>query len=175
VPSVHEILGAWESYYVILGSSGAALTGLQFVVMALIADLPGPRSEDSVNAFGTPTVVNFCQSLLVAAILSAPWRSLTPVAGLLLTAGIGGIVYTLVALQRARRQTSYRPVAVDWLWYTILPMVAYAILIGGSLWMWRDPVTALFSIAASALMLIFIGIHNAWDSVAYITLQKRTN
>ena len=30
-------LKEWESFYVIVGSSGAALTGLQFVVMALIA------------------------------------------------------------------------------------------------------------------------------------------
>ncbi|SRR6266851_5054040 len=31
-------LAAWESFYVIVGSSGAALTGLQFVVIALIAE-----------------------------------------------------------------------------------------------------------------------------------------
>jgi hypothetical protein len=32
-------LVAWESFYVIVGSSGAALTGLQFVVIALIAEV----------------------------------------------------------------------------------------------------------------------------------------
>ena len=32
-------LAGWESYYVIVGSSAAALTGLQFVVIALINDL----------------------------------------------------------------------------------------------------------------------------------------
>ena len=34
------MLAAWESYYVIVGTSAAALTGLQFVVMALVADTP---------------------------------------------------------------------------------------------------------------------------------------
>ena len=29
-------LAAWENFYVIVGSSAAALTGLQFVVMALV-------------------------------------------------------------------------------------------------------------------------------------------
>lgn len=77
--TAHEILSAWETYYVILGSSAAALTGLQFVVMALIADTPGIRSADSVGAFGTPTVVHFCLCLFVAAVLSAPWPSLAPV------------------------------------------------------------------------------------------------
>lgn len=36
--AVRSPLVAWESFYVIVGSSGAALTGLQFVVIALIAE-----------------------------------------------------------------------------------------------------------------------------------------
>ena len=40
---MHEAAGPvlvpWESFYVIVGSSGAALTGLQFVVIALLADV----------------------------------------------------------------------------------------------------------------------------------------
>ncbi len=31
-------LSPWESFYVIVGSSGGALIGLQFVVVTLIAD-----------------------------------------------------------------------------------------------------------------------------------------
>jgi hypothetical protein len=30
----------WQNFYVIVGSSAGALIGLQFVVMALVADLP---------------------------------------------------------------------------------------------------------------------------------------
>ena len=33
-------LGGWQNFYVIVGSSAGALIGLQFVVMALVADLP---------------------------------------------------------------------------------------------------------------------------------------
>ena len=36
MPEAPTLFTAWESFYVIVGSSGAALTGLQFVVMALI-------------------------------------------------------------------------------------------------------------------------------------------
>ena len=82
------MLAAWESYYVIVGTSAAALTGLQFVVMALVADTPGLGSADSVDAFGTPTIVHFSISLFVAALLSAPWASLTPVLWILVGAGI---------------------------------------------------------------------------------------
>jgi hypothetical protein len=33
-------LAGWENFYVVGGSSAGALIGLQFVVMALIADMP---------------------------------------------------------------------------------------------------------------------------------------
>src|SRR5262245_27888129 len=116
--AAYDLLDAWEAYYVILGSSAAALTGLQFVVIALVADMPGFRSEESVGAFATPTIVHFCQCLFMAAVLSSPWTSLTPVTWLFVAAGSAGVFYTLIALRRARRQTAYHPVAEDWLWHT---------------------------------------------------------
>jgi lipid-binding SYLF domain-containing protein len=51
-----SLLGRWESFYVIVGSSAGALTGLQFVVIALIAENQAARSMREIRAFGTPTV-----------------------------------------------------------------------------------------------------------------------
>lgn len=169
--SAHELLGVWESFYVIVGSSAAALTGLQFVVIALVADMPGLKSADSVNAFGTPTVVHFCTCLFVAALLSAPWPVLTPVVLLLLGTGITGVVYTTIVMRRARRQSAYQPVGEDWLWHVILPMIAYTLLIISSVFVSAAPVKALFLVGGITILLIFIGIHNAWDSVAYLAVQ----
>jgi hypothetical protein len=117
--------------------------------------------------------VHFCLSLFVAAVLSAPWQGLATVMWLILATGLAGILYTLIALRRARRQTNYRPVAEDWIWHAILPMVAYVVLAVASLWIGKDPARALFPVGAAALMLIFIGIHNAWDAVAYIAIQAQ--
>src|SRR5438034_1279313 len=76
---VHDVAGsplaAWESFYVIVGSSAAALTGLQFVVIAAAVVL--------------------------------------------------------------RRHT----------------------------------VVSLFAVGAAALLLLFVGIHNAWDAVTYIAID----
>src|SRR5256886_4703314 len=80
---------AWEYFYVIIGSSAAALTGLQFVVVVLGAEARSLGPE--VGAFGTPTVVHFCAVLLMSAILSVPWRAVSH-AGLSLAAvGVAGI------------------------------------------------------------------------------------
>src|SRR5205814_1254948 len=91
---------AWENFYVIIGSSAAALTGLQFVVVVLGAEARSLGPE--VGAFGTPTVVHFCAVLLMSAILSVPWRTVSH-AGLALSAGgVAGIVYIVVVIRRAR-------------------------------------------------------------------------
>jgi hypothetical protein len=73
------LFGEWESFYVIVGSSAAALTGLQFVVVVLGAEAHA-LSGTTMRAFGTPTVVHFCAALLVSAILSAPWHTVTSAA-----------------------------------------------------------------------------------------------
>ena len=50
---------AWESFYVIVGSSGGALTGLQFVVIAPIAEARRQSTAQEVSAFGTERAINF--------------------------------------------------------------------------------------------------------------------
>jgi len=84
----HTFLTAWESFYVIVGSAAAALTGLQFVVIALINEGPKGRSTREIDAWGTPTIVHFSVVLLISAILSAPWHRLTSVALMLAACGL---------------------------------------------------------------------------------------
>src|SRR4051812_28760134 len=84
----HTALSIWESFYVIVGSSAGALTGLQFVVMTLGADAQILGSGQTTQAFATPTVVHFSVVLLVSAILSAPWPGVHgPSIALALTGG----------------------------------------------------------------------------------------
>jgi hypothetical protein len=165
-------LAQWQNFYVIVGSSAGALTGLQFVVIVLIAEAQATKSMLEIRAFGTPTVVHFCAALLVSAILSAPWHTLSS-AGLTVGAGgAAGVAYVLMIIRHARRQTGYSPDAEDWLWYAALPFVAYAaLLVVGILLAWRFR-SSLSVIAATALLLLFIGIHNAWDTVTYVAVNR---
>jgi hypothetical protein len=165
-------LAGWESYYVIVGSSAAALTGLQFVVIALVADVRPRSSNETIDAFATPTIVHFCLALLTAAVLSAPWRTLLGPALSVAAVGLGGLLYEAIVIRRTRRQRDYKPVFEDWLWHTILPVVAYVAIVGGASALVADAADALFPIAAATLLLVFIGIHNAWDTVTYITLEQ---
>ena len=166
-------LKPWENFYVIVGSSAGALTGLQFVVIALIAEAQAARSMLEIRAFGTPTVVHFCAALLVSAILSAPWQALSSVGLALGACGAAGVVYAIVVIRHALRQTGYAPDRQDWIWYAALPLVAYTVLLGAAGMLMHHPTPALFVEAAAVLLLLFIGIHNSWDTVTYVALTRR--
>jgi hypothetical protein len=169
----HETLSLWESFYVIVGSSAGALTGLQFVVMALVADSPAAGGEHEINTFGTPTIVHFCLVLLISAMLSAPWPTWHAVAALIWVCGAAGMVYVVIIIRRSRRTTLYKPVLEDWIWHSVLPLVAYIVMIVSAGFLEFSTTIGLFGIAASALLLLFIGIHNAWDSATYIALSAK--
>jgi len=66
-----------------------------------------------------------------------------------------------------RVQTSYKPVFEDWLFHIGLPSSAYAALDVSACGAHSHPRAALFLVAVAALLLLFIGIHNAWDAVTY--------
>ncbi len=164
-------LATWQNFYVIIGTAAATLTGLMFVVITLIAGVRGRRSSEAFAVFNTPNVVHFGAALLVAAILSAPWQALWHAGLLLGLSGLGGMIYVVIVLRRARRQTDYQPVLEDWLWHTVLPLVSYTALLVAAMVLPGNPVPALFVIAAGTVLLLFIGIHNAWDNVTYIAIE----
>ena len=78
-----------------------------------------------------------------------------------------------MVIWRMRSQTAYRPVLEDWLFHAFLPLIAYAMLAASACVAYIHPRPALFIEAAAALLLLLIGIHNAWDNVTYLVLRKR--
>ncbi len=166
------VLTAWSNFYVMTGSSAAALTGLMFVVITLVAGLERSQpSHEGMATFSSPTVLHFAAALLVSAILCAPWHSLRSAGDVVGFAGLYGVLYLLRVTVRARRLTLYTPDLEDWIWYTIAPFLAYGAILAGGIALPAFPVAAPFALAGSVLLLIFIGIRNAWDIVTYLAVQ----
>jgi hypothetical protein len=167
-------LTEWNNFYVIVGSAAGALIGLQFVVIALIAEMPAVRPDAQTGAaFSTPSVVHFAVVLLLSAAVCAPWQGIGGVAVVWGLVGLGGIVYSVVVARRLRVQTAYRPVFEDWLFHVLLPFSAYSMLAGAAFTAQSYARTALFLVGAGALLLLFVGIHNAWDAVTYHVFVRR--
>ena len=164
---------SWESFYVIVGSSAGALTGLQFVVLTLIAEGGMVRgTAATLSAFASPNVVHFCTALLVSAILSAPWHGMAPPGVAVALTGAGGLVYALAVLRRTVRQRDYRPVLEDWVWHAALPIFAYGALLYAGIRLAEAFESGQYIIGGATLLLVFIGIHNAWDTVLYVMMER---
>ena len=160
-------LNAWDSFFTIVGSAAGALIGLQFVVMTLIAERPSAGAGDAASAFGTPTVVHFGCSLLISALIRVPWPDL--LTGCLSggAVGLAGLVYMAVTVRRMRRQSAYQLDWEDRIFHVVLPIFAYGAITLSSLAAIRYERQAMFGVGVATLLLLFIGIHNAWDAVAY--------
>jgi hypothetical protein len=65
------------------------------------------------------------------------------------------------------KQTAYKPDFEDWVCFALLPIIAYGLLLYRPL-QFLSHARSLFGVGAATLLLLFIGIHNAWDSVAYL-------
>lgn len=163
-------LDAWQSFYVIVGSSAGALTGLQFVVIALLPTTRHHGTSAEINAFASPTVVHFCLVLLVAVMLSAPWHNISWALLAVTCDGIGGLIYLVIVWWRARRQTGYTPVAEDWIWHFMLPAVAYGALAVSGIAI--AAATAPWTVAGAVVLLLFAAIHNAWDSAVFVAIPE---
>src|SRR5581483_6523661 len=128
-------------------------------------------SQREIRAFGSPTVVHFCAALLISAIMSSPWRDVVLLGLCAGALGGGGLAYTMSVVLHAKKQTGYTPDAGDWFWYVALPLVAYVALACAGFLLQANLRLCLALIAAITLLFLFIGIHNAWDTVTYVVLK----
>jgi hypothetical protein len=167
-------LSKWANFYVIVGSAAGALIGLQFVVLTLVAQRPSQSFAEGGAAFGSPTTVHLSSVLFLSALLNAPWESILGPIVLWGILGFVGVVYSLIVIRRVRSQSAYKPVFEDWLFHCVTPLISYAAL-GISAFEARLHIRrALFCVAAATLLLLFTGIHNAWDSVSYHVMVRAT-
>jgi hypothetical protein len=66
-----------------------------------------------------------------------------------------------------RKQAAYKLGFEDWLFYVVLPFVAYLLLALSPFAAPAHEREAVFAVGAAAVLMLFAGIHNSWDSIAY--------
>jgi hypothetical protein len=167
-------LAGWENFYVIVGSSAGGLTGITFVVVALIRDAAGGVRPTGLGVFVTPTIVHFGGVLALAAYLSMPHQGLWSLSAGFGAIGLAGLIYGgVIGAGMRRHRGEYVPVREDWMWNVILPTLVYGCLLAMAFLVWRRPAQTLYGVASLTLMLLFIGIRNAWDIAVWMSLYKK--
>jgi hypothetical protein len=170
-------LDAWDNFYVIVGSSAGALTGLTFIVITLAADAglaPTPAARlTGLRAFITPTVVHFGVALWLAALLTLPGHTSRSLAACLAVTGAVSTLYSANVIRlMLETYSNYKPFLSDWIWSALLPMCAYLSLLAAAMLLRAHVLLALYVVAGCTLLLVLLGLHNAWDVVVWITTER---
>jgi len=170
-----DAVSGWDTFYVIIGSSAAALTGLMFVVVSLTAEVrvEAGASAAGLAAYSSPTIVHFCLVILMASVLTSPKHTALSLGISVGAVALIGIGYMVVVLRRIRTVTQYNPVGEDWLWHVVFPLVAYFVMVACAALLWRGLEWPLYFVATSALVLLYTGIHNAWDTATWMAISQR--
>jgi hypothetical protein len=156
------------------GSSAAALIGLMFVVITITAgDESVGKSQDGISTYSTPTVLHFGSAFLVSALFAAPLHSRVVPAAALAIGALWGLTYVARVAYRSTRLPTYSPDLEDIAWYGVVPFLAYGVLLLGAIAYPMFSSKALCAIGAGVVLLIFLGVRNAWDVVTFLAIRPR--
>lgn len=139
-------------------------------MITLITQARAAGNIRDIHAFGTPTVVHFCTSLVISALMSAPWQTLAILSGCLAAAGVAGLAYSFRVFWHARKAT-YTPDVEDWVWYLGIPLIAHLALLCAAALIWWNLRSSLAIVATDAIVFLLLGVHNAWDTVTFIAVR----
>lgn len=167
------LLAGWDNFYVIAGGAAGGLTGLTFVVIALAADAHRVAPA-GVKNFVSPTIVHFGAVLALAAYLTMPQHTVLSLSLGLGAVGLGGLIYiATIALGIHRMKGDYVPDLEDWTWNVVLPALCFGVLLSMALLFSSKPKQCPYGVAAAIMLLMIVGIHNAWDIAVWNSIKKQ--
>jgi hypothetical protein len=166
-----HLLETWHEFYLLTGTAGLTLSGLLFVVVSFGARIVADHAATGVRAFVSPNAVHFTAVLVVAAVLLIPDAPRPLVGAFLCGGGLACLAYLACAKVHQRWRENGLG-ALDWVWFVGLPSFSYVVLLlsGIGVLLRADP--SMFGIAFSVVLLIVIGIRNAWDLVLWMAERE---
>jgi hypothetical protein len=172
--AIQETLQMWRDFYVFVGTAAATLMGLMFVVMSLGQHaLATEEGQRATRAFFTPIVVFFATVIVVAVLMLVPDTPPTALGVLLAVVAGAGLIYMIASRAHTIWRTSELGLD-DLMWYVILPYVGYAATGVAAVAIWKTAGFGFYAAGGAMLLLLLIGIRNAWDLVVY-NIQRSHN
>ena len=164
-------LETWHEFFLLIGTAGVTLTGLLFVIVSLGPRVVANQRATGVRAFMSPTAVFFTTTLVVSAVLLVPDLPAKIIGSFLCLgsiASLGYLVYT-----RAHQQWRHSKLTrLDWVWFIGLPTTAYLLLLFAGVAFLLQAVFSLHVVGGALILLLVIGIRNAWDMVIWISHRE---
>jgi hypothetical protein len=172
--SVSELFHSWHDFYLLVGTASATLVGLMFVAASIGSSVFSERHRIALQAFISPTVVNFAAVLFVCIgvmIPSQTWFSL----GLLLAGGgVAGLIYAGRVWVQMFVRRSFHVDLIDRMFYATVPLLGYLLILVAGIFLLLDKAWSAEVTAAALVVLLFAGVRNAWDMTTWIMMRSPT-
>jgi len=162
----------WHDFYLLIGTAAATLIGLTFVA-ASVGTGATFNAERAANwqSFLTPTVLHFSAVLLTCLTGVAPVGAFLGV--LLLVIGIAGAVWGTRHWIAMRHRGLTRQIDLaDRLLYLRLPIIGYLLLVVAAVVLLVHMAFGLVVLALALVLLLLLGIRNAWDMTLWIVVRR---
>ncbi len=174
MPSLGDVIRAWQPFYTLLGAASATLVALLFVTASIATGVFTPNRRAPLRVFLSATVVHFSSVLAASLIILAPLESRILLGALLLACGIFGLVYSVLTWRDTVRDGLSASIDLeDRTWYVLLPIVCYLFEIGSGALMLQRTRDGCVGLAVAMSMLLVIAIHNAWDITVWTITRRR--
>jgi hypothetical protein len=174
MPSLGQALIEWRNFYALIGDAAATLVALMFVAASIGAGVFTMQHQAGIRTFLSPTVVHFTAILVICLFANIPTEEGTLLGVLLGCVGAVGLVYSGWVWQRMLKHGIAASIdTVDRLWYALLPVPAYLMVIAAGAELWRGYARSLDVLAAALILLLLIGIRNAWDMTVWIIDRRQ--
>ncbi len=165
---------AWETFYLLIGTSAAALVGVMFIVTTLTAEIATDQVDRGITVYQNPIVFHLGAIVTASALAVMPDGLIGVIAVLLIALAIAGIVYSVLTLRRTlERYEFYQSTLADRALYGVAPALAYAVIGAGGIAIFLAPGWAAEIIGAASLALLLVSIRNAWDVATFAVRVAR--
>ncbi|HVH31429.1 MAG TPA: hypothetical protein VNA31_07170 [bacterium] len=172
--TLSQSLQTWQSFYLLMGGASATLVGLMFVAIWLGSGLFTEQSVVGLRTFMSPTLMHFVYVLITSAVVVIPTVTGTFLSILLLLTGLVSLGICLSGVPYMHRQYRKQQADItDWVWYFLVPSASYLLYVASGIALLLGTSQALNALAGASVLLLIVGIRNAWDLVVWFVLRKR--
>jgi len=171
------MLAGWDNYFMMMGGAAASLIGLLFVVITLTAGFERANAERGQALYMTPTMVNFAVVFAIASVAEMPRLpapAFATLASLALGLGLLNAIRSSVGIARPRPGAP-KPHWSDLWMYGIGPGLLHVLGLAFCILILRGAAWAPPSLAGLLLVLLMVGVRNAWDLITAIAPLRALN
>jgi hypothetical protein len=172
--NVPDLMVRWRDFYELVGTAAVILMGLVFVTAAIAAGFLAEESRALMRSFLTPTVAHFVATLVVCILVSVPTLTGPRLGAVLLAAGVLGLLYTISVWRSMSRSARHWAALDDRLWYALAPIVCFILLSAAGILLLVHRLAGTELLAGTLVLLLLLGIRNAWDIIVWIVLRAPT-